>query len=145
MQFLHNFGRALAVTLAVWSGTVHSETAPPQAGVTLELNNADIVGESCRLTFVVTNNTEAEIEQVIYETVLFSKDGQVVLLTLFNFGTLPIGVPRVRQFQIPDTGCAALSSVLINGLNTCTVGGQDSELCKTGLTTFSRTDIKLQG
>lgn len=145
MQLLHNFGWAMALTFGLCSNAVSGETVTQRPGVTLELNNADIVGESCRLTFVATNKTETEIERAVYETVLFSKEGQVVLLTLFDFGHLPIQVPRVRQFQIPDTGCAALSSVLINGPNTCSVGGQDSDLCNAGLTTSSRVDIRLQG
>ncbi|WP_243253555.1 hypothetical protein [Pseudosulfitobacter sp. DSM 107133] len=124
---------------------VRAEDATPPAGVALELNAADLVGEACRITFVATNTGSAPIEQAVYETVLFGADGGVMMLTLFDFGALPVGVPRVRQFQIADTACGRIGSLLINGAGTCTVDGVASDVCTKGLATSSRLNIALQG
>lgn len=111
----------------------------------VELNAADTVGDSCRLTFVLSNRTEQEIERLVAETVLFSDQGGVVLLTLFDFAALPAGRPRVRRFQVPDTSCDRLGQVLINGLDTCTIDGAQSDMCRPALTLSSRVKIRLEG
>lgn len=111
----------------------------------IELNAADTVGESCRLTFVLRNTLDQQIDQMIAETVLFSNDGQVLLLTLFDFGTLPVARPRVRQFQVPDASCDRLGMVLINGMDTCQVGDAASGACAAALSLSSRTPIGLEG
>ena len=145
MQLLRQITYAFSLTASLWSAAVSAQNLTPPFGIAMELNAADLVGEACRITFVVTNQTTTPVDKVIYETVLFSKDGQVLMLTLFDFGTLPATVPRVRQFQVSDTACSSIGMVLINGANTCTVNGKDAAVCTVGFSTSSRIDIKLQG
>ncbi|MEM8576701.1 MAG: hypothetical protein AAGF60_02515 [Pseudomonadota bacterium] len=129
------FGLLLATGLA-------AQEAPK---LEIQLNTADLVGESCRLTFVLTNALGADVDQLVAETVLFSDEGGVVLLTLFDFAALPAGRPRVRQFQVPGTSCDRIGQVLINGISTCTMGGAASSACADGLSLSSRVDIGLEG
>jgi len=132
---------AAALALLIGSGAA-AEEAPR---LEIQLNEADLVGESCRLTFVLTNALEADVDQLVAETVLFSAEWGVVLLTLFDFAALPAGRPRVRQFQVPDTSCVRIGQVLINGISTCTVAGGASPLCAEGLSLSSRIEIGLDG
>lgn len=113
--------------------------------LSIELNAADTVGESCRLTFVLSNGLEKNIDKLVAETVLFSDKGGVLLLTLFDFATLPAGRPRVRQFQVPETSCDRLGQVLINGVDTCTIDSTQSGVCQAALTLSSRVKIGLGG
>ena len=76
---------------------------------------------------------------------LFSKDSQVILLTLFDFAALSIGRPRVRQFQVPDTSCDTLGMVLVNGADTCDGGDLTASTCEQALAVSSRTTIALEG
>lgn len=145
MQLLRHVTYAFSLTAALWGAGVFAQTPSPPVGIAMELNAADLIGEACRITFVATNQTVTPVDKAIYETVLFSTDGQVLMLTLFDFGTLPAAVPRVRQFQVSDTACSRIGMVLINGANTCTVGDNEADVCTTGFTTSSRIDIKLQG
>ena len=69
--------------------------------VSVELNAAETIETSCKLTFLITNGLEQPIDTVVYEAVLFDADGQVNRLTLFDFGALPQARPRVRQFVVP--------------------------------------------
>ncbi len=131
-----------ALALCLWSGSASAET-PAQIG--LELNAIDTIGDSCRLTFVITNGTDAPVDEAVFETVLFSDEGRVTLMTLFDFGDLPAGLPRVRQFQIPDVSCDRLGMVLINGAESCRVGGTEADICRDGLTTSSRVAIEMRG
>ena len=64
--------------------------------VAVELNGAQTVEDRCKLTFVITNGLGADLDQAVYETVLFTTDGTVDRLTLFDFGHLPHGRLRVE-------------------------------------------------
>ena len=134
MQPYRHIGACLAVAVVLFGTVARADDATPsKGGVALELNAADLVGEACRITFVATNTGAEPIDRAVYETVLF------------DFGALPAGVPRVRQFQIADTACGRIGSLLINGAGTCTVDDAESEACTKGLATSSRLNIALQG
>ncbi len=146
MQPYRHIGACLTLVAALLGTAAQADDATPSTGgVALELNAADLVGEACRITFVATNTGTAPIDRAVYETVLFGADGGVMMLTLFDFGALPAGVPRVRQFQIADTACGRIGSLLINGAGTCTANDAASDACTKGLATSSRLNIALQG
>jgi hypothetical protein len=107
----------------------------------LDLNRVDQVEGACRLTFVAQNDLGADLAALSVETVLIDTSGRVDRLTLFDFGALPDGVPRVRQFDIPGLACDALARVLINGVAQCSAG----EACAEGLRLTSRTDVEVIG
>ncbi|MEL7099713.1 MAG: hypothetical protein AAGM84_12860 [Pseudomonadota bacterium] len=132
-------GLMTAATLA------SAAAAQDTSALGLELNTAGPSQNGCTLTFVLSNGLEMDIDQLVAETVLFSPDGGVILLTLFDFGALPAGVPRVRQFEVPGTQCAGIGQVLVNGVATCTIGGAASDACSQSLSVSSRIDIALEG
>lgn len=142
MQLFRHIAPLLLATLA-FAPAASSEEG--KQALTMDLNAADTIGEACRLTFVLTNGLEADIDRLVYETVLFSNQGRVLLLTLFDFGSLPVGRPRVRQFQVPDTTCDRIGSVLINGADTCDGTGLAPGLCETALETRSLSGIEIGG
>ncbi len=118
-------------------------SAPPQ--LSIELNAVDTIGESCRLTFLLTNSMATDIDKFVAETVLFSDQGTVELLTLFDFAALPKGRARVRQFQVPDVSCDRLGMVLFNGADTCDGTDHTATSCTAALRLTSRTKIELAG
>ncbi len=138
----------LATTVTVGLGFASAAVAQDtesRAAVEIELNAVDANEGSCTLTFMVTNGHTGPIEKVVYETVLFDSAGQVERLTLFDFGTLPPGRPRVRQFSIPGIACDDLSQVLINGARTCDALDLAETACEASLILETRTRIGLIG
>lgn len=132
----------MAACLALASvGAVSAQDAEPHLNV--ELNAAQQQDQGCKLSFLITNGHAEDITKAIFETVIFDAEGQVNRLTLFDFGTLPAGRPRVRQFVIPGAACDSIGQVLFNGANTCDGAGPDA--CTKGLTLGSRTDIEVTG
>ena len=109
--------------------------------LSIELNRIDPRDGACRLTFLAENGLGADLDTLSLETVLIDRDGQVELLTLFEFGALPHGVPRVRQFDIAGLACTDLGRVLINGVGDCGAGDSCAEV----LELSSRTDVELIG
>ena len=120
------------------------ESRPPQLGLALNTVATTEAG-GCRLTFVVRNTLDANIEKLVAEAVLFDAEGSVATLTLFDFGSLPAGRPRVRQFDMPGRPCDGLGAVLINGINTCEGDGLDPGACLDGLRLSTETNIEVTG
>ncbi|MFC3612267.1 hypothetical protein ACFORG_00720 [Lutimaribacter marinistellae] len=118
---------------------------PPSPEIHLELNTVQDTGTACRLTFVANNSIGEDIDKAVFETVIFDASGSVMLLSLFDFRDLPAGTPRVRQFDVPGTTCDAIGKVLINGANTCSAGGSDSDACGSLLNVESRIELELLG
>jgi hypothetical protein len=113
--------------------------------IALELNALDGEDTTCRLTFLVTNQHTAPISKAVYETVVFTKDGRVDRLTLFDFGTLPVSRPRVRQFELANIACANLGQILINGAHACMGDDLPDGACDSDLRLSTRTDAELTG
>ncbi len=117
---------------------------PPGLDLTLNSTVPTEAG-TCRLTFVISNWLTKEIGKMVLETVLFDPAGQVVKLTLFDFGTLPVGRARVRQFDLADLACDGVGQVLINGVDTCEGGDLIPADCLEALRLKSEADIEVTG
>lgn len=136
---------ALAAVIGTQAQAQEVEAAAP-AGLSIELNAATTAESGgCTMSFLIENGHDAEITKAVFETVLFDTDGQVERLTLFDFGELPEGRPRVRQFTIPGKACDGFGRILFNGANTCEAGELGDGACTTGLILDSRTDIEVLG
>lgn len=128
------------------AATLPATLAAQETGVpalSVELNAQEQVEAGCKLSFLIRNGGEGAIEKAVYETVLFDTGGQVERLTLFDFGALPPGKPRLRQFVVPDLQCEALGQILVNGASTCEADAPGA--CMDGLTVSSRTDVEMLG
>ena len=129
---------SLLSCLAAAVPAVAQDSEPPRLSV--ELNRIDPLDGACRLTFLAENTLGTDLDGLALETVLIDRDGRVERLTLFDFGALPDGVPRVRQFDIPGLDCAGLGQVLVNGVADCShAAGCDP------LHLLSRTDVEVIG
>lgn len=132
----------IALIALAGGAQAEGETSP---GLTVELNTLAEADGGCQVTFVMTNRHQSPIEKAVFETVLFNKAGTVDRLTLFDFGALPSGRPRVRQFVIPDLECSDLGQILINGANTCDAPDLAPGACMQGLSVHSRATVELTG
>lgn len=133
------------VFIMIFLFSVANAANAQESALSVELNTHDQVEKGCQLTFVANTSISGGVEKVVFETVLFSTEGSVDLLTLFDFGAIPADSPRVRQFILPNMQCSEIGKILINGIQTCTVTDQDPSVCNEGLTVTSRTDVEIQG
>ena len=134
----------LGLCLAVLAMGAQAEDGP-RGGLTVELNTVQEESVGCQLTFLVSSGLSQDIDRVVFETVLFDSRGAVDRLTLFDFGAVPAGTPRVRQFVVPNLACSNVGQILINGVHTCEAPGLDGEACGTNLEVRSRIDVELLG
>ncbi|WP_372614617.1 hypothetical protein [Aquicoccus sp.] len=132
----------VCLVAAALPGQAEEDQGP---GVRIELNSLDPVEGACRISFVIQNGHAHDIDNAVFEAVLFDAEGRVERLTLFDFGALPAARPRVRQFVVPGLACDGLGRVLINGSETCAGDGLPPGACMEGLELESRTDVELIG
>lgn len=101
----------------------------------VDLNGAAQNGAACRLTFTVS--APVGLAALETQTVLIDKAGSVRSFSLFDFGSVPVGGLRVRQFDVPHITCGELELVLFNGVERCVAA--DGAACA-GLAFTSRVD-----
>ncbi len=118
----------LALAAAALLPLTHAARAQ-SGGIELELNTAADLEGSCRLTYVVTNASSAELEQTSYEMAIMAADGAVSRLLVLGFGAMPSGKTRVVQFDVPETACSGISRIIANGAVECQAGGQAQTVC----------------
>lgn len=113
--------------------------------VSIELNAVQPADGACTLSFLIINGHETDIAKAVFEAVLFDASEQVDRLMLLDFGTLPVGRPRVRQFLVQGMGCDQLSQILINGAHLCEGADLPGRACSKDLLLSTKTDIKVLG
>lgn len=135
-----------ALCLAAFLASPSAQAQEPLGQrISVELNAAQDQGQGCKLSFLVQNGHGADIDSAVFETVIFDDAGQVSRLTLFDFGALPSGRPRVRQFVVPDTACSGIGQLLFNGAETCEGEGLAAGACVRDLLLETRTGIEVAG
>ncbi|WP_341863752.1 hypothetical protein [Gymnodinialimonas sp. 57CJ19] len=128
-------GAALVAALPLGAA---AQDAP--AALIVQLNRVVLLDGACRLTFMAQNYMDADIEQIVFETVLFTTEGSIDRLTLFDMAALPTARPRVREFDMPGLSCDTLGRVHFNGVDTCAGDGLDPARCEGALFPVSRVD-----
>ena len=108
----------------------------------LELNNASDVEDSCRLTYVATNNTGIGLTKTSYEVAIFDSEGRVSNLLVLEFGQLPIAKTKVVQFDLKGSACGNISRIVVNNLAECDSADGSHDFCLSALITSSRTQIQ---
>ncbi len=138
---------AFLTALAVIAPPALAQNTQAGAGpqLSVELNTVRDIEGGCRMMFMARNTLAADIETLVLEAVLFTREGGVERLTLLDFQDLPRGRPRVRQFDFQGPTCKSLGQILINGVHACTGVGTESTACTEGLRLDSRTDHEVLG
>jgi len=117
--------------------------AQPAETISIQLNTAETVGESCRLTFVIRNGLGRSVEALGLDLVMFDKSEGVSGYAAIDFGTLPAGKTRVRQYDVAKGDCAGISRVLLNEVRACELQDGAAQDCLSLLQITSRSEIEL--
>jgi hypothetical protein len=105
---------AVATLLAVSSGV--------QAGsgtLSVELNKLEPEAHGCRAYFVVNNTSGTTYGVLKLDLVLFRPDGVIGRRFAIDLGPLKPDKRTVKQFDIDDTPCNQVGSVLLNDVLEC--------------------------
>ena len=128
---------ALLALLAVTSPSF----AAPDEPIRIELNAAESVQSRCRLSFVIENKSNAAIESLKLDLVVFGRDGVIQRRLVAEMGPLRRAKTIVKAFEL-DGGCGQIGSILVNGVTACSPG--DVGACLDRLALASRLpDVRL--
>lgn len=118
--------------------------AQDQATFNLQLNGAaETTSNSCRLTYVATNQSDQALDKTSFQMGIFDTDGAVTRLLVLEFGALIAGKTKILQFDLGETSCASISRIVVNNVVACTLAdGTESDICSQGLVASSRTAIQ---
>jgi hypothetical protein len=130
---LHRAVTSLAVALSLCSVAQAAD-----GSLAIELNALKPDADSCRVTFLATNDLAAQLDNATLEIALFDASGAIDRLVSLDFKTLAPGKTKVLQFALAGLACDSVSRVLINDVTACEGEGIDPGACLAGLKTTSR-------
>jgi len=117
--------------------------APVSAKLNVELNALASSTKGCMMTFVAENDMATPISKISFELAFFNDKNAVDKVTVLDFRDLPVGKKRVRQFDMPNIKCEAVTRIIINDTPVC--DGPAAGECKGALTTRSQIAVPFEG
>jgi len=148
LRFLRAAVVAAGTTAALASAAAQDTGAPVQnpdkadaRRIDLSLNAASAGTDGCRLSFVVHNGMNTELDNLSVEIAIFATEGALDRLLRLNFGILLEDKTRVRQFDLDGTQCDAIGNVLINDVAACEGGELTPLMCLRALSATTATPI----
>jgi len=136
---LVGFGLSAAVVAGVVAGTALAASQP----IGIELNRVDEQGPSCRASFVIANSGPETFSSFKLDLVVFDKGGTIVKRLAADVAPLRADKTSVKVFDIPDTGCGGIGSILVNDVLDCREGEKPADDCVGRLAVTSKLPIKL--
>jgi hypothetical protein len=103
--------------------------------IRIELNLAENVQGKCRLSFVIENKSEAPIDSLKPDLVVFNREGIIARRLVAEMGPVYRSKTMIKTFEI-EGECGQISSILINDLVSCTP--RDAGECLDRLVVSSR-------
>ena len=132
--------RALHVAVVVWSvlffWPVRGAAEPPST-IGVELNRLEDQGGSCRAYLVITNPGSAEFSGFTLDLVVFDRGGTIMRRLAVSVSPLRPAKTNVKVFDIAETACSAIGSILVNDVIHCRDKTGDVAGCIDRLTTSS--------
>jgi hypothetical protein len=113
---------------------------PGASALAVELNKLEPSGAACRVNFVVRNASASAYDELRLDLVVFGRDGVIARRLAANLAPLPPEKTSVKLFDLPDTDCASVGSILLNDVLSCS-GGSAPPDCLGAVSVSSRAAI----
>ncbi|HEX5318524.1 MAG TPA: Tat pathway signal protein [Stellaceae bacterium] len=117
--------------------------AAEPAPISLELNRLDEHGGSCRASFVIANPGPEAYDGFKLDLVVFDKSGTIARRLAADVAPLRASKTAVKVFDIPETHCGAIGSILVNDVLDCRAGDNPAADCVGRLAVSSKLAVKL--
>jgi hypothetical protein len=114
---------------------------PPTIGV--ELNRLEDQGGNCRAYLVINNSGSAEFSGFALDLVVFDRGGTIMRRLAVDVAPLRPAKTSVKVFDISETACGAIGSILVNDVIHCRDKSGDLAGCVERLSTSSKLAVSL--
>jgi hypothetical protein len=127
------------VSLLTVIGAAHAE----QGSMSVQLNKVEPQGQGCRTYFVVTNKGAAAYEVLKLDLIVFRPDGVIGRRFAADLGPIKPNKRTVKLFDLDDTSCDQIGSILINEVLDCKVDDTQKPDCLADITASSLAKAQL--
>lgn len=129
----------------MWSADpAQAQTTSGRMGI--ELNKFEPVTEGdggCRAYFLFRNDTGKSFQGFEMSLAVLDRGGVIDRLLTIDAAPLPVGRTTLKLFDIPQTGCDAISEMLLHDLPTCQPQNEPAMDCFPLIDLNSRTPAAL--
>ena len=120
-----------------------SVAAAEDGSISIELNKLEAQGQTCRAYVVVTNKSDKEYQSLNLDLVLFRPDGVIGRRFAINLAPLKPDKRTVKLFDIDETPCDQVGSVLINDVLECKTASGPVDDCLKDISVSTLTKVQL--
>jgi hypothetical protein len=138
--------RALHVTVLACSALFcwpAPGSAEPPSTIGVELNRLEDRGGHCRAYLVIANPGSAEFSGFTLDLVVFDRGGTIMHRLAVDVAPVRPTKTSVKVFDIAETACDAIGSILVNDVIRCRDKTGDVAGCVDRLTTSSKLAVSL--
>jgi hypothetical protein len=118
-------------------------SAEPPSTIGVELNRLEDRGGHCRSYLVITNPGSAEFSGFTLDLVVFDRGGTIMHRLAVDVTPVRPAKTSVKVFDIAETACDAIGSILVNDVIRCRDKSGDLAGCVDRLTTSSKLAVSL--
>lgn len=134
----------LMLPILAFFAVCHSATAQEsKKELTLELNNAVQVEGACRVSFLFHNTLAGTISDISMEVAILDKEQMTKDFLLISTGRLTQGKRRILQYDLAETPCSDIGTILINDVSDCQMTDMTAAQCLDAIHPSSRISIEL--
>jgi hypothetical protein len=134
------FAVLLGAALLSWVSAKAAET-PTKIGV--ELNRLEDQNGNCRAYLVISNPGSADFSGFALDLVVFDRGGTIMRRLAVDVAPVRPAKTSVKVFDIPETTCGAIGSILVNDVIHCRDPTGDVAECIDRLSTSSKLSVSL--
>jgi hypothetical protein len=135
---------SLAVLLGgVLLSWVSAKAAEQPAKIGVELNRLEDQSGSCRAYLVISNPGSADFSGFALDLVVFDRGGTIMRRLAVDVAPVRPAKTSVKVFDIPETTCGAIGSILVNDVIHCRDASGDVAECIDRLSTSSKLAVSL--
>ena len=120
-----------------------TEAAEAPATIGVELNRLEDQAGSCRAYVVVRNPGTADFSGFALDLVVFDRGGTIMRRLAIDVAPVRPAKTSVKVFDIPETACSAIGSILVNDVIHCRDVSGDVTGCIDRLSTLSKLAVSL--
>jgi hypothetical protein len=117
--------------------------AEPPSMIGVELNRLEDQGGNCRAYLVITNPGSEEFSGFTLDLVVFDRGGTIMRRLAVNMSPLRPAKTNVKVFDLAETACSAIGSILVNDVIHCRDKTGDVAGCVDRLATWSKLAVSL--
>jgi hypothetical protein len=117
--------------------------ADPPSTIGVELNRLEDQGGNCRAYLVVTNPGSAEFSSFSLDLILFDHGGTIMRRLAVDLAPVRVAKTTVKIFDISETACGTIGSILVNDVIHCRDASGDVAGCIDRVYTSSKLAVSL--